>query len=231
MGNQRVNGGNGSNGADGASAHKRIRCIAEGLLNYLKLSGELIEGRSYGSEKIYMNPASRSKLFAMATVMHLREYGQPMLCTDVEFAEAYADARKGNYKLLEEGTAIPRKDVGLPLFGIEHDLEPIATVYAYWGSNQKAKRWLVKIGYTADDLGEYLKRHERAYSPELLATIPGARQEERLELAKWRRQRHEGREWFRPSEAMVDAFRREWNVATEFEQIAAKALEYEAGAT
>ena len=100
----------------------------------------------------------------------------------------------------------------------------MATIYAYWGSNQIAQRRLVKIGYTAQDLGAYLRNLERAFDPILLATRPGGRHEEKMEHAKWHVHLAEGREWFYPVPNLLDYLRREWRVTPTFEELAATIL-------
>jgi hypothetical protein len=85
----------------------------------------------------------------------------------------------------------------------------------------------VKIGYTSADLGEYLRRLERQYDPLLLATIPGGRNEEKVQHARWRHWLAEGREWFFPTPAMFEAFRRDWRIADDFARYEAMALQDE----
>ena len=159
----------------------------------------------------------------MVSTLYQREYGEAMPFAAQNIIDTYGGVRKGNYERMRDGVSIPREYH--PLFGdTSEDGEPIAIVYAYWGSNQKAKRRLIKIGYTSQDLATYLRNLQRAYDPRLMATRCGGRHEEDIEHALYRLSLAEGREWFYPTPAMFDTFRRVWDVTPEFDIIAEEAL-------
>ena len=230
MGKENINNGhNGKTGTHGAYLNKpkrerlKLATICKGVINYLRMAGETICGFTYGSESVYTDEQAKTELYKMVVARHCSAYGQPPDFTPDEVGRIYRDVRKGNYKICRDGGLIQSEYY--PLFGDDEDLsKPISTIYTYWGSNQKAHRRLIKIGYTDKPLGEYLRRLERQYDPQLLASQCGGEADEKRELARWRRFLAEGREWFFPVQTMFDTFRREWKITADFDRIMREAL-------
>lgn len=196
--------------------------VCEAVLNYLKLNEMRLGGYTYGSDMLLIHSEARQQLFMMIQKRYLEMFGGLLPIGIDETLSAYSDARKRNYTALRDGKAIHREG-GRTLFGIE-DSGPVATVYAYLGSNARANRRLIKIGYTAQNLSSYLRGKEIAHNPQLMATRCGGRKEEHTEHAKWTRYLADGREWFWATDAMLADFRKNWDTTPDFEDIAKAAL-------
>lgn len=222
--------GRAKNGADGAyeapgkQEMTYLVRACEQVLNWLRLGGVTIAGATYGSDHVVLSSEGREELYRYVFERYYKLAGKAMPFTVDIVAKTYSGCRKGNYENLRDGKAITKGCRALPLFGeLEDDV--VATVYAYWGSNQKAGRRLIKIGYTEQELTKYLRTLERAYDPRLMAQRCGGRPEEQEIHRAWSRFRAEGREWYWATEAMFDSFRRDWKTTEEFEVLVEEALE------
>jgi hypothetical protein len=195
----------------------------EAVLNYLKLNEMRLGGHTYGSDMLLIDNESRQALFAMIQKQYLDMFGGICPLGIDDTLKTYSGCRKRNYVALRDGQPIHREE-GRSLFGIE-DTGPIATVYAYLGWNARAERRLIKIGYTAQNLTQYLRTKDIPHNPKLMATRCGGRKEEQREHAKWSRYLADGREWFWATDAMIADFRNNWDITADFETLAAAALQ------
>jgi len=124
--------------------------------------------------------------------------------------ERYVAVAKSNFSKSRDRKLIrPDEDDGF--FGGENGVSVV--LYAYLGMNNIAHRRLVKLGFTSQPINEYMNDLRRAHDPWLLATFPGGRQEEGQLHVRWSRILREGREWFEPSEELLDWLY--WNFVTE----------------
>lgn len=213
--------------AKGASITKqdenKLRRVIANYMNYMTLSGHTIIGYSYGQDSLLHNPIARSAVFSMIAKQYHAEYGETIPSDMDTVCGMWSKVRKGNYKTWRDGMAVPNESH--PLFGdTAEDAQPIAVVYAYWGRNQDYDGWLVKIGYTGDDLCDYLRGKEIQHSPKLLAHRCGGKDEEAHQHRKWRALRRSNREWFAPSNALFDEFARDWDTAHDFAELRVKIM-------
>lgn len=196
-----------------------------GALTYLNQADGDIDGHTYGEDWILFEPKAAALLVALIDDCHRRRYCEqrPHTVPPWRVLHTYVQCRKKNYESMRDNKPISAD--WTPLFGdAMEDAEPIAVVYAYWGRNQVVDRRLVKIGYTSKKLSTYLEGLRRAHDPVLLAHQPGDRSTERSEHVKYRPLLAEGREWFEPTPAMLEDFRREWNVVPGFDGLVPKIL-------
>jgi len=213
-----------ADGAYGKKEHAMLVKACEGVLNWLRLSGATINGKTYGSDEIIIRQDSREELYQYICERYFKLTGAARAPFSVDVAaQTYSGVRKGNYELLRDGKPIKKGFESMPLFGVMDDDIP-ATLYAYWGANQKAGMRLVKVGYTTKILADYLRSLDRAYNPKLLAHKPGDYTDEQELHRTWSRFRAEGREWYYATEVMFDSFRRGWKVTEDFELLAEEAL-------
>lgn len=227
---------NGASALRGLDSDGRVKfaTVLHGLLNYLKLSGATIQGATYGSRKILNTPDGRAELHAKFNELYTRIYGgRPPFCTDDQLANDYEQERAGNYKPLRDAQAIKRIVEIYPLLGDTLNAEePIASLYLTLGRNQNVRGPVVKLGYTGDQVDEYIARRFREHGERIMATACGAKAEEAFELAKWKRFLADGDEWFYPVEAIFDHYRHNpmWDIRPKYEELVREALGVEATA-
>jgi hypothetical protein len=202
----------------------RLIRACESVLNWLKLGNVLLNGISYGSDDLLADPQASNELLGWIQKQHMSFYGNMPKFPPASMLMTYTAARKGNYQALRDGIPIKRENNNRPLFGLQ-DTGPVAVVYAYIGRNQSVHvdKRVLKIGYTSDDLGEYLRRLERQYHPELLGSRPGDKADEIAEHGKWRRHCIDGREWYAPVDEIFNSLRHSMKIVSNFDEIAARA--------
>lgn len=222
--------------ANGASALRELDAdgkikfatILHGLLNYLRLSGTLIQGATYGSRKILNTPNGRAELHARFNDLYSRIYGsRAPLCTDDQLANDYEQERAGNFEKLRDAEAIKRLVELYPLLADSlKSEEPIATLYLTLGRNQNVAGPVVKIGYTCQQVDAYIASRFRQHGERIMATACGAKPEEAAELAKWKRYLADGDEWFHPVDAIFDHYRHNpmWDRRPQYEALVREAL-------
>jgi len=187
----------------------------------------MIQGATYGSRFILNTPSGRAELHARFNELYTRVWGdRPPLCTDDQLACDYEQERAGNYKNLRDAKAIKRLAEEYPLLDSLRVEEPIATLYLTLGRNQNVQGYVVKIGYTGEQVDAYIATRFRQYGERIMATACGAKPEERAELAKWTRYLVDGDEWFQPVDAIFDHYRHNpmWDCRPEYEVLVKEAI-------
>ena len=203
---------------------RTLVCACEDILSYLKLSGMIIGGATYGSDKLVIDPNNKQRLWILINKRFRVRAGCDMSFTPDDVALVYSGNRKGNYKALRDDKPITHNN-GPTLFDeIAAEPEPVATLYAFIGLTAKTVARLIKIGYTTQKLSTYLRGKDIPHNPILLATRCGGRPEEKEELSRYRHQLAVGREWFYPSEQMFADFTAHWNIEPGFDRIVAALL-------
>lgn len=202
--------------------YRRLINACQDELNYLKLREMRLCGYTYGSESLLIHKEPREELYKRIVTRFIAISGTMCPFSIDDVIDAYSGCRKRNYVALRDGKAIEPEPDRL-LFGIVND-GPVATVYAYLGHNARQKKRLIKIGYTSQNLTEYLRGKVIQHDPQLMATKCGGRKEEAAEHARWDRYRADGREWYYATDAMLSAFKREWDVTAEFDLLSTQAL-------
>ena len=121
--------------------------------------------------------------------------------TDFELQHQYECVRKGYHKVRSKGHAVVNE---LPLFG---ETEGSCLIYAYTGLVAKYPNVrLIKIGYTRQNLRDYLAGKRIQHEPKLLAYTSGDEQDEKRYKSKWKRAERvaDGNEWLWPESDVVD---------------------------
>ena len=218
--------GEGGSTPTSALTYGKIRKACKNVLTWLSLTRKEIGGHTYGSERLLIYSEGRRYLYNAICKEYMEEFCETPPFDIDYILDTYSQCRKGNYKRLRDGLPVECDTACLfedPSFdGVS------AVLYAYWGFVAPVEKRLVKIGYTSQMLGEYLKSKEIAHNPELLASRPGSKEDEKREHQKWRNLLECGREWFRPTPVLFADFRKEWSTEIGFDAMAERILlEYE----
>jgi hypothetical protein len=200
----------------GSPKSKVIQAIGA-YMNYMRMGNRSINGFTYGSNRILAKDDNLAILKAEISKCYFDMFYEPCVVTDQDVRIWWEDVRKKFSDVNKKGGLIPQEQY--PLFDGEWK-KPVSVVYAYWGSNQKVHQWLIKIGYTGDELNGYLKKLIRFYDPHPLACKPGDKEIEKKEHRKWRNENFlvEGDEWFCPSEAIFSELRK-WDLFPRYEEL------------
>jgi len=85
--------------------------------------------------------------------------------------------------------------------------------------NARANRRLIKIGWTSQDLDKYLRSKAISHDPILLGSRGGSWHDEQAEHLRFRMYLADGREWYFPRPALLDAIQREYDTTEDFDTI------------
>lgn len=188
MGDLFVNGGNGDKGRGWRVDDKRtLDYVAQGVLDYLRNTN-----RSYGSSS-WMNekfPELRrlfDGLFKKLTGAHVTDHWD-----DNQIRKAYEDKRKWGYRELRDARPLV---TDRPLLGI---VDGCSVLYAYSGRIATVQGRLLKLGFTGQNLEDYLRGLRLKHDPILLASKPGDQEDEAAMLRRWRHRVADGDEWHWP---------------------------------
>jgi hypothetical protein len=203
-------GGNGNhhddNCAEGARAFPPsrgtvIKAIND-CINYLRLTFQKPGSDSWmGMDSDKMKAMVNRRALELCG-MNLWEF-KPRV-EESELRQLWPQCRKHGYKMLRDARLIETDN--RPLFDEEDRTGSV--VYAYIGTTGTMRELpLVKIGTTAQPLGEYLSSKRLAHNPQLLASCPGDRVTEQEIHKRWARYLATGREWFYPDSSLLQWIR------------------------
>ena len=123
----------------------------------------------------------------------------PVRISDGEIQNTWESVRKGWYKPRSNGKAVLSDR---PLFG---EVEGSCVVYAHTACIAKYDRVrVIKLGYTRQNIAEYIAGRRIAFDAKLLATMCGDERDEKRFLRKWRFRLADGNEWFWPEDDLLN---------------------------
>lgn len=185
-----------------ADTKNAMEAACNDILNY-----RMQAGKTYRSEKLIASewPELRQQIdrrFYERTGLRLHESKNRW--TDDQIKESYVYVGKYGWKERKNGEAVVSE---LPLFG---EIDGGVIVYAFTGVIATKPGRFIKIGYTSQNINEYLAAKRLQHDPKLIATTPGDEDLERVYHRKWNHRLADGREWFWPEVDLVSWIEREF---------------------
>jgi len=174
-----------------------IAAAMDNVMNYRKAMGKPYGSHKLLTENFHFLKREINREYIRLTGMGLDH--SVVRKSDMELQCLWEDVRKGHYKIRAKGNAV-RHD--RPLFG---ETEGACIVYAHTALIAKHPGLrVIKIGFTTQNVDDYLRGKRIACDPKLLATMCGDEQLESRFKQKWRHRRADGNEWFFPEREMFD---------------------------
>lgn len=201
MGDLFVSDGVGDNGADGAYWPDTMNTLGRACLDVINFRKAM--GRPYASDRLLTVdfPFLRREINqAFQRLTGHRIEHSVIKLSDGDIVLQYNRVRKGHYKVLASGKAVISDR---PLF--DDSTEGSCIVYAY---TARIAKWpglrVVKLGFTCQNIDDYLRAKRIAHDPKLLATMSGDEALETRFKQKWRHRLADGNEWFWPERDLFE---------------------------